>query len=384
MEGLCVPYKEALARKFAVERDSGDVYSGSSSTWASTHRTTSSTLLSEDSTRSSTFTPLVMFYDVFYDRLFDVAPGVRPLFKSSMKTQGKALVKMIGMAITVLDNSDSLVPALEALAERHIGYGARIPHYGVVGEVLMWTLEYCFGPAVFTEEVMTAWLTVYSLMMAVMIPVAYREEQKLNKKDRIGLFAVKGSDFAAAQGGSGDVGSSGSGSGSQENPKSPSQGPAPSSTSARTASSHPNNTAAFTLTPSSSSKTGLTDVSPATAAMAGGSGFAPSPSPSVGACPVGRQGWTGSLSDLPLPPDHPPVPLSFRHGTNGGEKGGGAESAMAGACPFREPVSADPESPPSPSMDSRSALSDTILPSVEATPAVTTPFEQSSTVSAPS
>jgi hypothetical protein len=37
---------------------------------------------------------VVFFFRTFYERLFEVAPSVRPLFKSDMSVQGRALVKV--------------------------------------------------------------------------------------------------------------------------------------------------------------------------------------------------------------------------------------------------------------------------------------------------
>jgi hemoglobin-like flavoprotein len=66
----------------------------------------------------------ISFYDTFYERLFDVHPTLRPLFKTNMTTQAKALVKMIYAALEVLNDSSVLSDALNDLANRHSGYGA--------------------------------------------------------------------------------------------------------------------------------------------------------------------------------------------------------------------------------------------------------------------
>ena len=135
-----------------------------------------SNLGSSNSRRAVVDTPVAFFYDTFYSRLFEVVPSVRPLFKNNMVVQGRKLVRMVGMAISLLTDADKLVPTLQSLAKRHVSYGARVDYYGPVGEVLLYALERCCGPAVWTPQVSTAWLTVYSAMMAVMIPAALEEE----------------------------------------------------------------------------------------------------------------------------------------------------------------------------------------------------------------
>ena len=49
---------------------------------------------------------------LFYDRLFEIDPLVRPLFTGDMKEQGKLLMAMIDTAVQSLDDLDSIVPAV--------------------------------------------------------------------------------------------------------------------------------------------------------------------------------------------------------------------------------------------------------------------------------
>lgn len=109
--------------------------------------------------------------DAFYDRLFTVAPAVRPMFRNDIKLQGEKLVMMLATVVADLDRPDRLVPAAEALALRHVGYGTREAHYAVVGDVLIWTLEQKLGPR-FTPEVRDAWGAAYGALSNVMISAA--------------------------------------------------------------------------------------------------------------------------------------------------------------------------------------------------------------------
>ncbi|EWH12165.1 hemoprotein [Catenovulum agarivorans DS-2] len=109
---------------------------------------------------------------LFYARLFEIAPEVRPLFKADLTEQGAKLMQMIGTAVASLTNLDALVPVAQDLAKRHIDYGVKKEHYAVVGAALIWTLEQGLGDA-FTEEVKQAWVDVYGLLSSVMIDAAY-------------------------------------------------------------------------------------------------------------------------------------------------------------------------------------------------------------------
>jgi hemoglobin-like flavoprotein len=68
---------------------------------------------------------LTWFYNSFYDRLFDVHPVCRPQFRNNMVAQGKALVKMIGAALSLLEDTPNLVNALTGLAVAHSKKGVR-------------------------------------------------------------------------------------------------------------------------------------------------------------------------------------------------------------------------------------------------------------------
>ncbi len=107
----------------------------------------------------------------FYGRLFDVAPGVRDLFKTDMTMQGRKLMEMIGTAVAGLDNIESILPAVRELGARHADYGAEPEHYQVVGEALLWTLEQGLGDA-FTQEAKQAWSEAYGVLSSTMIEAA--------------------------------------------------------------------------------------------------------------------------------------------------------------------------------------------------------------------
>ncbi len=105
--------------------------------------------------------------EIFYARLFEIAPEVKPYFKGDMKEQGKKLMQMITVAVKGLDNLGELVPAVQKLGERHNGYGVKAEHYDTVGEALLDTLEKGLGEA-FTTETKEAWTITYTTLASVM------------------------------------------------------------------------------------------------------------------------------------------------------------------------------------------------------------------------
>jgi nitric oxide dioxygenase len=105
---------------------------------------------------------------LFYARLFELDPSLRPMFRGDMREQGRKLMQMLALAVTSLSDLEKLVPAARALGARHAGYGVRDEHYATVGAALLWTLEKGLGPS-FTAEVRAAWTAAYSLLSAAMI-----------------------------------------------------------------------------------------------------------------------------------------------------------------------------------------------------------------------
>lgn len=104
---------------------------------------------------------------LFYKRLFDLDPALRPMFPPSLDMQGRKLMQMIGAAVGMLDKPRALIPALENLGRRHTGYGVEDRHYDTVGEALLWTLEKGLG-ASFTAEVRQAWTELYGVIATTM------------------------------------------------------------------------------------------------------------------------------------------------------------------------------------------------------------------------
>lgn len=109
---------------------------------------------------------------LFYSRLFEIAPGVRPLFRSDMEEQGRKLMATLAFVVNGLGNLETILPAAGALAKRHVDYGVKAADYAPVGEALLWTLERGLG-AQWTTELAAAWGAAYSVLSEFMIGEAY-------------------------------------------------------------------------------------------------------------------------------------------------------------------------------------------------------------------
>jgi hemoglobin-like flavoprotein len=105
--------------------------------------------------------------DLFYDRLFAIAPEVRPLFPENLTEQKKKLVAMLATAVSNLHQVETVAPAVADLGKRHASYGVKAEHYQPVGAALLWTLEQGLGGD-FTPPVKEAWTSAYLLLAGVM------------------------------------------------------------------------------------------------------------------------------------------------------------------------------------------------------------------------
>lgn len=105
--------------------------------------------------------------EIFYGKLFEMDPSLKPLFKGDMKDQGKKLMSMIGVAVNGLTNLEAIVPAVQNLGKNHVRYGVKDEHYDTVGGALLDTLAVGLGDD-FTPEVKSAWTEVYTVLATTM------------------------------------------------------------------------------------------------------------------------------------------------------------------------------------------------------------------------
>ena len=105
----------------------------------------------------------------FYDRLFETAPAVKPLFeKVDMERQRQALLNMLVVLRESLRDLDDIAPDLEELGARHATFGARPEHYPVVGQVLIGAMSEVAGDA-WKPEYTAAWEEAYGVVKDVML-----------------------------------------------------------------------------------------------------------------------------------------------------------------------------------------------------------------------
>ena len=105
---------------------------------------------------------------LFYTRLFEIAPEVKPMFRNAdIPEQSRKLLSMLSYVISKLDTLDTVLEDVAKLSQRHVKYGVQDYHYEKVGEALLWTLEQGLGKN-WTEDTKEAWIACYTLLSGAM------------------------------------------------------------------------------------------------------------------------------------------------------------------------------------------------------------------------
>ena len=98
------------------------------------------------------------------------------MFNSGMKSQGRALVKIVTLSLSMIDDREKFDKVMLKLAEIHNDKGVKAVEYGIMGESLIWALSKCLGPTVFTPACGRAWVRIFCRMIKIIIPVAVAYE----------------------------------------------------------------------------------------------------------------------------------------------------------------------------------------------------------------
>lgn len=104
---------------------------------------------------------------MFYNRLFEIDPSLKRLFKGDIEEQGKKLATILTTVVRGLKQFDKLEVAVWQLGRRHTAYQVEESHYQTVAAALLWTLKTGLGDK-FTPDVEAAWVAAYTTLAGVM------------------------------------------------------------------------------------------------------------------------------------------------------------------------------------------------------------------------
>ena len=104
---------------------------------------------------------------VFYRRLFDLDPSLRPMFQTDIEVQSRKLMEMLAVALSLLERPGELESELEQLGARHVGYGVVNAHYETVGSAMLGMLSEVLASD-WTLDTQAAWTELYGFISNAM------------------------------------------------------------------------------------------------------------------------------------------------------------------------------------------------------------------------
>jgi len=105
--------------------------------------------------------------DLFYTKLFQIDPALRPVFVAQLDNRGRRLMQMVEAAAEALDKPTTLAPALAGLGSRQVASATSDHRYETVGAALILTFRQGLGPA-FTPEARQAWIELFDNIEGMM------------------------------------------------------------------------------------------------------------------------------------------------------------------------------------------------------------------------
>lgn len=117
--------------------------------------------------------------ELFYLRLFEIAPDTRPLFGDNIAAQRDKFMQVVTEIVKLHMVSPLLLPVtrlegesvtlrIQDLGRRHAAYGVREAHFGMAREAFLWTLERALTSQ-FTPLVREAWGAAFDMLARMMI-----------------------------------------------------------------------------------------------------------------------------------------------------------------------------------------------------------------------
>lgn len=103
------------------------------------------------------------FAVLFYERLFEIAPETRLLFRGDLDRQRSRLLTMITAMVGSLDQPEVFKSIVADITLRHPTYGVQPEHYAPFEDALIWSLAETLG-STFTPTTEAAWRALFQTL----------------------------------------------------------------------------------------------------------------------------------------------------------------------------------------------------------------------------
>ena len=107
------------------------------------------------------------FARIFYDKVFEMAPRVKALFRINMTDQGRLLTHMLGGIVYSLSRPKHLETGLARLGASHTHYGVKPEYYPIVKKAMLETIDEVLGENK-TDKSLAAWSNALDFVIDTM------------------------------------------------------------------------------------------------------------------------------------------------------------------------------------------------------------------------
>ena len=101
---------------------------------------------------------------LFYNRLFELNPSFRLLFKTPIQDQGIKWRMMLNIILVAIDEPARLKKSLREMGQRHASYGVKTEDYFLFTEAVLWAIQKYLSTR-FTPEIETIWRKLFAFIV---------------------------------------------------------------------------------------------------------------------------------------------------------------------------------------------------------------------------
>jgi len=116
--------------------------------------------------------PLAFMIEDFYSLLFERIPASKRFFGNSVVAQAKMLTSVMRSLLEIMSFDTSATSIFEDLTHSHNKLGIHPSFYGEFAYTFVCTMRKHLGTSNFPEAVESAWVSLFSHVLRVMIPIS--------------------------------------------------------------------------------------------------------------------------------------------------------------------------------------------------------------------